>query len=427
MNESLIPFKNISKKGWLNLAIAATITFYIILSGFFIIKLDQCKNYGGDFCAYWSAGRIASKSGYANIYDLEILSKVQAGIYGLQDNPLFHAYGIMYLPIFLVPFQLFSFVKLPTSYALWNLVNLIIFIFYVRSFIKKIYDKPFPNQLYLLTIVSLPLYINIIEGQVNVWLVVCIGEFIKAIQNHRDINAGLWLGGLLLKPQILLLILPWLVFQRSKRVLLGFTIASLTVLFLSFILVGFDGFANYFNVLAYSGQGQLVSNPGAMVNWRMLGWHIATFSSSEVGTIVTILSSLVTGGVVLFKFRKRLPIDDKRFLIAIFGIFAATLAMTWHSHFHTTLILIPFILYFLNNNFPKNLYSIWVFIPVVIQFLLFVLTGLVLLGIPQSLVTQIVKFGEGIRGLVLNLALASWAIREYTKTTISPNSEKILH
>lgn len=415
MRKQLIPFRNISPEGWRNLAIAAAISFYVILSGYTIVKLDLCQNFGGDYCAYWSAGKIASEYGYAEIYDIDILTKMQMDVFGLQDNPYFQPYGIMYLPVFLVPFQLFALLKLPVSYLLWNTINLIIFIAYLWFFVKGISNKPIPGQFLILTIISLPLYINLTEGQVNVWLFVCIGEFIRANHDHRNLEAGLWLGGLLLKPQLLILIIPFLIVQRSKKTLLGFTISSFLVLVLSYALVGYEGFQKLVNILGLSAQGNLVSNPAAMINWRMLGWHTTSITTPSTGNIITIIGSVLTIGAAFISFRKRISQNENKFLIAAFGIFTATLAVSWHSHFHTLLILIPFILYLLiNNNFSIRLYSAWVFVPILIHFLLYITTGLVYLGVAQPIVTQIVKFEEGIRGLVFNLILTGWTLREYS-------------
>jgi hypothetical protein len=343
---------------------------------------------------------------------LDILTKVQEETFEMQDNPYFQTFGIMYLPVFLVPFQLFALLKLPISYILWNSINLIVFIVYLRFFIKQFSDKPFPHQWLVLAIISLPLYINLYEGQVNVLLVVCIGEFIRAIHTGRRYAAGLWLGGLLLKPQLLILILPFLLIRRSRKMLIGFSITSFVVLALSYALVGNKGLVNLSHILLQSARGDLASNPAAMINWRMLGWHIASVSTPTIGEIVTIAGSLMTIGIVFYRFRKNISQDKHKFLTAIFGIFAATLSITWHSHFHTALILIPFILFLLiNNNFKLRLYSAWVLIPIAVQFLFYIQTGLVFLGVPHAVVTQIMKFEEGFRGLALNLLLVGWAIK----------------
>ena len=70
-------------------------------------------------------------------------------------------------------------------------------------------------------LISLPVFLNLFTGQVNVWLVVCVGEFMRASISGREFRSGLWLGGLLLKPQALLLLAAGLLMRRRARILAG--------------------------------------------------------------------------------------------------------------------------------------------------------------------------------------------------------------
>ena len=101
-----------------------------------------------------------------------------------------------------------------------------------------------------------------------------------------------------------------------------------------------------------------------MMNWRMLGFHIGRMTLPVVGTIVIVLGSILTLLICAPLFlnqnsqRKAIP------WISLFGIFSATLAITWHSHQHMALILVPFFLHFLQeSSIPAKLFKAWVFVP----------------------------------------------------------------
>ena len=59
----------------------------------------------------------------------------------------------------------------------------------------------------------MPVFLNFFFGQVNLWLLICAGEFFRAFLSAKPLKAGLFLGGWLLKPQLLILIIPFLLIQ----------------------------------------------------------------------------------------------------------------------------------------------------------------------------------------------------------------------
>ena len=52
-------------------------------------------------------------------------------------------------------------------------------------------------------LISYPVHINLYYGQVEVFLVICVGEFIRSAVNKKPILSGIWLGGLLLNHKCL--------------------------------------------------------------------------------------------------------------------------------------------------------------------------------------------------------------------------------
>jgi hypothetical protein len=376
-----------------------------------------CENLAFDFCAYWGAGKIINQYGISEIYNLDLLSNIQKNIYpeSCPIDPAITPVEIPYPPIFVLPFQLFSIIDLPVSFIIWTLFNLIGFIAYLCFFTKSIFKYSLPFSLITLVIISSPIFQNLRYGQVNIWLGICAGEFLRAVLSDKPVKAGLWLGGLLLKPQVLILIIPFLLIQGAFKILKGFAISSLAVFVISFLMVGKNGFLNLISILLDSAGGAATSNPGHMMNWRMLGVHLGSITSSKLGLAVIVVGSLITIGLTLLVFRKA-KISDPEYSIALLGIFAATCISTWHAHIHMSIVLIPIMLYLVMSNLlDKRLFAIWILLPMIVQFFM---GSIMLLGDYEIFHIEpgnLTEFAFGFRLFLANSIILIWALRTYYK------------
>ena len=62
-----IPFSNFRAQNWKNLLLFAVFSLYLSAFGVWIGKDDFPVDYGADYLAFWSAGKIADEKGYAEI------------------------------------------------------------------------------------------------------------------------------------------------------------------------------------------------------------------------------------------------------------------------------------------------------------------------------------------------------------------------
>ena len=129
--------------------------------------------YGGDYLAFWSAGKIADEKGYSEIYNLENLKSVQTQAL---NNLGFSQESILpapYFSVFLIPFQLLSRVELQYSYWIWTLINLLVLIGYMVFFFRKISPGRgvtlFGLSLLTLLLLSFPVFDNLANGQLNIF------------------------------------------------------------------------------------------------------------------------------------------------------------------------------------------------------------------------------------------------------------------
>jgi len=165
-------------------------------------------------------------------------------------------------------------------------------------------------------------------------------------------------------------------------------------------MIGTDGFLKLINLwLGYS-VGLPSNAPEVMMNWRMLGFHIGRFISPSAGTAVVVLGSTFTLILCLPFLLPQKSRSESIPLFQLFGIFAATLAMTWHSHQHMSLVLIPFFLLLLQRDMLSDkLFQAWVFLP----FLTYVAVILIVILISLNLVTLVDAFGGLMSGTCMLL------------------------
>jgi len=359
-------FSNFTFENWQNLILAAILCFYSIN---FFASFGRGA-VGDDYVAFWSVGKIADENGYSKIYDLDILRSVQIqasqelGFFVKTDDLLFSPTPVPYFALFILPLQLLSKITLVSGYWLWITINLIILLGYLVFFLRKIdpgsITKISDLKLLLLVFVSYPVFMNFTNGQVNVFLLVCAGEFIRCAVKKATILSGIWLGGLLLKPQLLILIIPLFLISRNWRVLKGFIISSGIILIASAFLSGFTGMKALVNLWTKYSSGMSSNTPEIMINWRMVGLNLNDLFNTSLGWVITGLGMLITIIAVYFLIKYKPPFGSSQWVMVILGVFSATLAITWHSHYYMAMVLIPFLIYAsVHKMLPEKIIFYW--------------------------------------------------------------------
>lgn len=413
-------FRGMTAEAWQNLALAGLLLFYLVYIALQIILRTMCGQIGVDYCAYWSAGKIANLYGYAQIYDLGNLAQIERSILPAAIDPSrFPVNPMAYLPIFVVPFQLLSWLPPEIGYWVWTIVNLAAFALYLRRFTRRMGQRSLTVRSMLLIFASLPVYLNMFTGQVAVWLAICCGEFMLALVDKKPFRAGLWLGGLLLKPHLLVLIGLVLLLQRSVRVLAGLAVTSSLLLGACLLLTGPLAVIRMLNLwlIQASGSGYSGVWLEGQMNWRMLAFHISALIHPWLGTGTAIIGMLATLIVALYVWRRPFDLRSPSLATALLGILAASAILAWHSHINTGMLLIPPMIYLYQAKIlPARAFAWWVFLPA----LLFVAVTFM----PQTL-TQLNVFSEATGRLIyffiggsefaVTLYLLWWAADAYRR------------
>jgi hypothetical protein len=346
-----VPFSNLDFDNWQNLILVAVFFVYLFQFGFLFAKDNFLIGYGVDYLAFWSVGKIADDKGYAEIYDLENLRSTQTqvlearGILEKGGGSYFSPFPVPIFSFFVLPFQLLSRVDPKISYWIWTSINLVVLIGYLIFFLRKTLPvnttlSSIKRMLFLM-LLSFPVIVSLIEGQVEVFLVICMGEFVRSALNKKPLPSGIWLGGLLLKPQLLIIIIPILIIQKDWKVLIGFFASSGLIIGSSLILSGYNGMKSLIDLWTRFGSGIATSSPERMINWRMVAANL----NSSLGWVIAISGIVLTILAIYFLVKGNYVYGNSQWVMIMLGIFSATLAITWHSHYHMAVVLIPLLIY----------------------------------------------------------------------------------
>ncbi len=398
---------------WLNLALASLMLFYLIYTILEVILRTMCGQIGVDYCDYSSAGRVANIYGYARIYDLQLLEQAEKSILPATADPSRTAVvPFPYLPVFVLPFQVLSLITPEIGFWIWTTINVTVFFLYLRFFTRSLNQRSPPTRLMLMIFASLPVYLNIFSGQVAVWLTICVGEFMRALFSDKPFRAGLWLGGLLLKPQLLILIGLVLLLQRSIRILAGLAVSSSGFMMASFLLVGPEGLIQMLKLWLVYANGRASIWLEAMMNWRMLGFHLSTILNPWVGWAIAGAGMLATLIIALYVWRRPFNLRSSSFPIALLGILAASATIAWHSHIHTAMILIPPMIYLYQTKIlPQKALDYWVFLPALLFFIIvFVPEAMAKLDVFSDDLGRFIYFFIGASEYAVNFYLFWWAV-----------------
>ena len=399
---------------WQNLAIAALMALYVIQIGLDAAWGNIFSHLSIDFASFWSAGYIADHFGYVRVYDLATMQKVQEQLWPKTAAAAagFQVVPTPYLPLFLIAFQPFALLQPVPASWIWMALNLVVTVLYLRYFFIRISGQAPQTRLLAMLLVSVPVFSNIFVGQVNSWLMICVGQYMLATEEGKSFNAGLWLGGLLLKPQCLVLIVPALLLQRSVRSLAGFTAAGVAVGAVSWAMVGSAGLIQIARLwLGYAG-GIATNYPELMMNWRMVGLLVAQFAGRSLASSVTVIAMILTMVAALYLWRNSPSGDPRRFSPALLGTLAATGLVAWHAHVHMAMILLPPLvwMYLRQREILGHALDWWVFFPAAIYSARLILASLAQVG-ALAISGGALDFLGGMGLFMMNLFLLMWAAR----------------
>ncbi|HXN45045.1 MAG TPA: glycosyltransferase family 87 protein [Bryobacteraceae bacterium] len=204
---------------------------------------------GGDFVAFYTAGKILNEYPPASLYDQQLQYRLHHALLPEMPPELFS-------PYFNTPFLAWLFrplARLPFlwSYGVWTAISLALYLGGLALLWPR--DKAFGevSRIAFLACCSFPPFAIecLAGGQVS-----AIGFFAFALSTRwqrsaRSFAAGAALALCLYKPPLLLVVVPMLAIGRRWRVLAGFSAGACVVGALSLVAVGYGGCVAYLEAL----------------------------------------------------------------------------------------------------------------------------------------------------------------------------------
>ncbi|MEN6570983.1 MAG: glycosyltransferase family 87 protein [Anaerolineaceae bacterium] len=417
IKSSTLNFKGLN---WKAILFFAIVLFYACLVVIWLQEKTSPIHYGGDYLAFWSTGKLADEQGFSAIHNVADLQTIQVQVLeslGFPRNGIEAVYIALPAPffsIFMLPFKFLSRMDIQTSFLIWTIFNILVLVGYLAFFLREVSPKSGTRSrmlVLLLLLVSFPVFDNLVNGQLNVLLLLCCGEFIRNASKKNPFPAGLWLGGMLLKPQVLILILPVLLLQRHWKVIWGFIVASLAVVGISTLLSGIEGMTAYARLLTGWGQGNSVTAPEAMVNWRMIAAYANTSLGSPAGWIIAATGVLLTLTALVIVLRRRTQFGSPEWGAAMLAVMAATLAVTWHAHAHMAVVIIPLLLYAAANGMLNESKAVLWAALTPAAWLGFLLLGLVLQQAAKINILDFQGMVVAISGFAANLLILGFVYK----------------
>ncbi len=388
----------------------------IILLGWFIARVYSERGLfeyiGIDFRLWYSTGLIAKFHGFNQIYNNVLQAFYQKPLYDMallsEMSMQFWPLPLPYFPFFTILMVPLSFVQPIIGFVLWTFINIIGYSLYVYHFCRQ--NKiNIPIYYHVALFLSLPVFLNFFLGQINLVMLIALGETITELRKGHEFKAGFWLSGLLLKPQTLIILLPLLFIQKRFKVLYGMVAGSITIIMISVFLAG---------ETAISGPYSVILNWTTLNHQDIIGDSGTTFFSLflnlvkifpnylaiAIPSLLTILTVYLIVRICTSKNKQGNYIDDNIFLLLTYSV---TCTITPHSNIHMLIPIIPLLILAIHQKqIQAKIVLAWIFIPTTS----FLLAGLIS--------TEFAHVVGGLSVLLVNLYILFWKV-----ITVKKNSQ----
>jgi hypothetical protein len=272
---------------------------------------------GGDFPAFYAAGRLLAAGRGRDLYDWQIQSEFQADLHPETEGrflafsyPPFVA--LLYWPLAFLPYRAAYLVHTALlGLALWLAVQ------QLRRLLPRV-DR-WALEGFCLAFTFLPLFRALSGAQNTTLNLLLLAAAWRALSRQRDALAGVWLGLMLFKPQFALPLLALFLLSGKVRVLPG--AAALFCLFylLSATVCGWDWFSTWWaSVSVFHAVDQSV-NAANSVGW--LGFAQAVLGTgSPVALWAARALAISTAAALAYLWGSRRLALEPRMAVTVVGL-----------------------------------------------------------------------------------------------------------
>jgi hypothetical protein len=246
--------------------LAATVTSYV---RFF--DRDQAIDggglIGGDYAAFYAAGRLALEGRLAHLYDSGVVRAVQeAAVEGRVPDIYIAFRNPPFVAALLAPFAA---VDLLFSFALWSLFSIALLVLAVRL---SLFSTPRLRRHWPLVALAVagfcPVYTGLADGQNAIVSLLLFVLVYRALRNGHDAQAGAWAALGLFKPQLFFILPIVFLASRKWRALLAYSGVAAALALASLALVGMDGLVAWARIIVEFEPANAARLAGRMYSFK---------------------------------------------------------------------------------------------------------------------------------------------------------------
>jgi len=316
------PYKKIQT--WISPWFQQRIPFAIItgmIVGFLIVLFTAegattvTGRLGGDYPAFYGAGRIIAEGDWGNLYNLERQAEEQESLLGA-GQLLYFAYP----PFVALPFGMLAKLDYRWSYLCYTVILFCAFLLSIHL-LRSL--SPFVNRHYWLVVSGALLFYPLakaIGGSQNtsITLLLLIGAW-WGVVHDRPYLSGLLLGLLLYKPHFALPMIGLYLIAGYGRVVIGAAVAALSLYGVGAWMLGPHWLFQWAEMVSLFAAEDITANGHQTVSW--LGFISALFGNTGGAVAAGIGCSILTVIYLMWKWWRLKSTDlDLKMALAATGI-----------------------------------------------------------------------------------------------------------
>jgi len=318
----------------------------ILIITFFLATQNHFLAAGSDFLSYFTGASII-KNGKADlIYDISTQRKYfEDIIYPLKGTVTNRFISPPFVALFFLPF---TFINFYSSYKIFLIVNLGIFLVFLHLLAKTFpaFFKKY-NFLYILPFYFFPVAVTLFMGQTSFVLAIIFLLIYLSLLSNKPKDVGVLTAALLFKPQYVFAI-PFLLLliKKKKQFLLWFFITTLSLLLISLFLVGPKALFDYFPFILSTENPDFGNRAQQMFSLHATLSHL--IFASKLSNFYPFLLNSGVYLLFLYLFKKRMPKMTKK--TSFIFVILSTLIFSLHVLNHDLVLLILPILILLEKG-----------------------------------------------------------------------------
>jgi hypothetical protein len=277
------------------LCVAPIALIFVLSFGHHLAPNEDIAGLGGDFPAFFLAGRILNEYGPSKLYDLQLQERLF-----LEVCPDAQGLRLPYLhpPHLAVVFRLFALLPYGWAFAAWSAVSLTMYVAGLLVMFRRFgpVNKEDSALALLLGLSFQPFLVETLAGgQLSSIGFLCLALALTNEHRGRYFLSGVFVSLCAYTPTLLVLPLPMIVISRRWRALLGLAAGIAALSAFSLMVAGTSVLVDYIRTTIYFGR-LYAGSEGVLRTWKFIDFRaFATLltGSHTVGLLVAVVVASV--------------------------------------------------------------------------------------------------------------------------------------